>query len=221
MASAANCINLEGGAKRKASSPKARVPARKRRRRGRHQGMVNFSGPIHKILKEVQAGKRITKGAVQTLNAMLNNLLVRMRNHITSLRDKRATATDSDVQAAAKLVMDEGLAMHATFAVKQGMRAAAFHEKGKRYLWSGNFKAIVEQDGARLHSKYYCLAFQAVMNYIAKVVLESAGEAARERKVKTIATRDIAEAIHDDVELLDLFRGTVPHAPANTADDLP
>jgi len=178
----------------------------------------NFLPYIHKVLQQVHPDSTISTEAINELNLLTHNLAERLINESTHLAktNNKKTISSREIQTAVRVCLPGELAKHA---VSEGTKAVT------KYTSSVNIGTIPRQSRAGLQfavGRTEALIRQqssidrigsgapvylaAVLEYITAEILELAGNAARENKVKRISPRHLQLAIRNDEELAKLFR---------------
>jgi len=163
----------------------------------------------------------ISVKAMLVVNGMVRDVYHKVIKEIPTLLSlsKKATVTSREVQTAVRLIMPGELAKHA---VSEGTKAATKFASGEKGSGSRSARSGLQFPVGRIHRwmKESCkgnrvgasapVYLAAVMEYIAAEILELAGNASKDLKVKRITPRHLQLAVRGDEELDRMFDGTIP-----------
>ena len=228
-------------------SGNTRKKGQHKRKKNRHVKQ-SLSSYIYKVLKQVHPDSGITKNGMICMNQLVVDVYERILVAAKMLANacKRETIGAREIQTAVRLIYPGQLAKHA---VSEGTKAVVNFNSDKVKMKSASEddnddhehkkkKSRTERSGltfpvGRLHSYLKSDAkmrigattavyISAILEYIAAEILEMAGNAARDNKVKRVNPRFIFLAIQNDKEVKALFPnsiflkgGVMPHINPN------
>jgi histone H3/H4 len=182
--------------------------------RKRGAGERKFNVYIYKVLKQIHPDTGISVKAMAIMDSMLKDLRSRIFQEAVNLLEiqQKATCNSRELQTAVRLVLPGELAKHAvveeTKAVTKFLeaedtktsRVTASVKSGLQFSVA-LVKAWMKKKAKCRISKTAPVYFTAVLEYLCAEVLELAGNAAKDFKVKRILPRHLLLSIRGDEEL--------------------
>ena len=183
------------------------------------RGHIDFRTYIRRVLTQVHPDTRITTVAKDEMNGVVNYIGQSLTQTAVkvAVQDKRVTVSPKDMQAAVRLVLPGELAKHAVSEGTRAVRKFADSSSGSREesitqaVRAGlKFPPSAARKFFASHKKRVSgetsVYLAAVLEYLVAEILELAGNAARDGKVKSITVGHMGMAICNDEDILKLTR---------------
>ena len=222
-----------GGGVGPKKNPAKKTPAKKSEKKPKSSGdkknkkkrTETYSSYIYKVLKQVHADNGINAKSMSIINSFVNDAFERIAVEAGKLvkYNKKGTLSSREIQTAVRLNLPGELAKHA---VSEGTKAVTKYTsnagKGgrggsKKKATSRSAKAGLQFPVGRVHrplGKYASrigagapVYLAAVLEYLAAEVLELAGNATNDLKMKRITPRHVTLAVRGDEELDTFLKG--------------